>query len=236
MEGAQEDHGDHAGEEEHDHQRVQDREPVDLAPRHLQVVVPPRRPSQLARGPLHVVRERDLLVAGEVEDRIRHAVLALHDAVLERLRHAVRLHLETHDAVALVLVRALVVLQIQLDVVVDVVPRVPDDADGEPVHVGALPAVLAPPDVARGRGQVVDQPVHQVVVVDHAAELCLLLGREFLGAQLPAAHVLQHPDLVGTVLDAVAFQDLAKVLHALLNHGWLAVRQGVVPVGQLRLD
>ena len=45
---AHHDHGHHAAQEQHDHQRVDDAEPVDLVVRHQQVRVPPRRPPDVA--------------------------------------------------------------------------------------------------------------------------------------------------------------------------------------------
>ena len=45
---ANEDHGDHAGQEEHDHRGVDERHPVNLAAGHLEVQVPTRSP--LGRG------------------------------------------------------------------------------------------------------------------------------------------------------------------------------------------
>mmetsp|Transcript_116135 Transcript_116135/g.329135 ORF Transcript_116135/g.329135 Transcript_116135/m.329135 type:complete len:517 (-) Transcript_116135:424-1974(-) len=160
---AQEDHGHHAGEEEHDQEGVQDGEPVDLPARHLEVVVPAGGPAVRALGPLHVVRVGDLVVHVEVEEGARGAVLAHLGgppvALGARLRDAVGLHLEPDDPVPLVLVGARVVLQVQLDVVVHVVPAVPLEADGEAVHVHELVAVGLP-DIARRCGQVVDDPVH----------------------------------------------------------------------------
>mmetsp|Transcript_132439 Transcript_132439/g.411722 ORF Transcript_132439/g.411722 Transcript_132439/m.411722 type:complete len:226 (-) Transcript_132439:37-714(-) len=177
----------------------------------------------------------------QVEERRRRTILAhgfyaarVREVVPRGLGHAVGLHLETYYAVALVLVGAGVVLQVQPHVVVDVVVPVPLDAHGEAVHVHELPTVSSP-DVARSRWKVVHYPVDQVLVVDHAPELVLVVLRERLLAQDLAGGVPQHLDLVRRVLDEVPREDLPQVLHAVLNLSWLAVGQDVVAVGQLRL-
>ena len=54
---ADDDHGEDAGQEEDDDHRVDDGEPVDLHVAHRQVRVPARRPLDVARLPLHLVRE-----------------------------------------------------------------------------------------------------------------------------------------------------------------------------------
>mmetsp|Transcript_105377 Transcript_105377/g.304829 ORF Transcript_105377/g.304829 Transcript_105377/m.304829 type:complete len:210 (+) Transcript_105377:1464-2093(+) len=118
--------------------------------------------------------------------------------------------------------------------VVHVVPVFPNDADGETVDV-CRASGCAPASVARCCGQVVDDPVHQVLVADHGLELFPVLLRERLLAQHLARHVLQHLHLVWRVLDQVALEDLPEILDALLNHRGLAVGQVVVAVRQLRL-
>ncbi len=45
------------GKEEHNNDRVDDREPVNLHVTHRQVRVPPRRPAHVALEPEHFVRE-----------------------------------------------------------------------------------------------------------------------------------------------------------------------------------
>jgi len=162
---------------------------VDLPAGHLEVVVPARGPALRALVPDDVVGVDDLVVLVEVEERGRGALLAHRDdaarlalVVLRGLRHAVRLHLETNDAVALVLVRARVVLQAEAHMIVYVVVPVPLNADREPVDVHELSTVHLP-DVPRRSGQVVDDPVHQVLVVNHAPKLVLVLCGQGLLAQ-----------------------------------------------------
>ncbi len=48
VQGAHHDHGDHAAQEEDDHEGVDDGKPVDLVVCHYQVRVPPRRPPNVA--------------------------------------------------------------------------------------------------------------------------------------------------------------------------------------------
>mmetsp|Transcript_98976 Transcript_98976/g.280342 ORF Transcript_98976/g.280342 Transcript_98976/m.280342 type:complete len:350 (+) Transcript_98976:861-1910(+) len=239
----EQDHGHHAGEEDHDHERVQDGEPVDLTAGHLQVVVPARRPSDRALGPLHVVRVDDLVVRAQVEDGVegvarllaagREAVRLIR-VLVHRLLHAVGLDLEAHDAVALVLVRLRVELEVDLDVVVDVVRAPSRHAHRKAIDVGPA-SDGASPDVARGRGHVVHEPVDEVVVVDHAPELVLLLLAQRVLAQHLAGLVHQHLDLVRRVLDQVTHEDFPEVLRAVLDCLGPAVRQDIVRVGQLRL-
>mmetsp|Transcript_5757 Transcript_5757/g.13122 ORF Transcript_5757/g.13122 Transcript_5757/m.13122 type:complete len:320 (-) Transcript_5757:20-979(-) len=239
----QEDHRHHARQEEHDHQRIQDGEPVDLPSGHLEVVVPTGCPPDGALRPLNIVGVDDLVVRGQVKHRKCCIVLAdrgdaagLLWVCPGGLGHAVGFHLETHDAVSLVLGRVGMELEVELDMVVDVVPASPSNADRETVHVGDPSAPSAPPDIPRSRRHVVHQPVHQIVVVYHALEPGLLLRCQGHLAEHLARLILQHVDLVRRVLDHVALENLAQVLHALLDRFWSTVGQRVVPVGQLRLD
>ena len=55
-------HCDDAREQQHDRERVDDREPVDLVVAHVEVEVPPRRPADVRVLPLDVVRIDNLLV------------------------------------------------------------------------------------------------------------------------------------------------------------------------------
>mmetsp|Transcript_100495 Transcript_100495/g.279898 ORF Transcript_100495/g.279898 Transcript_100495/m.279898 type:complete len:202 (-) Transcript_100495:442-1047(-) len=163
----EEDHCHHSRQEEHDHERVQDGEPVDLPSSHLEVIIPTRRPTNRAFAPLYIVCVDDLVVLAEVKDGIsgfiltrccdRRWVLGAH---LCSLRHAVRLHLKTDDAVPLILIRIHVVLQVQSDVVVDVVSAIPLDANRETVHVRHPSTGPTSSDITRGRWQVVHEPVH----------------------------------------------------------------------------
>ena len=52
---AHHDHRDDARQEQHDRERVEDREPVDLIVAHVQVQIPPRRPTDWRRFPRDVV-------------------------------------------------------------------------------------------------------------------------------------------------------------------------------------
>ena len=61
------DHGHHAGEEQEDHERVDNGKPVDLVVDHLQVRVPPRRPADVGHLE-HDVVGVDYLLAYQVED------------------------------------------------------------------------------------------------------------------------------------------------------------------------
>mmetsp|Transcript_30367 Transcript_30367/g.91946 ORF Transcript_30367/g.91946 Transcript_30367/m.91946 type:complete len:473 (+) Transcript_30367:321-1739(+) len=208
---AQQDHRHHGRQEEHDHQGVQNRKPMDLPACHLQVIVPSGNPTLGALGPNHIVSERDLLVLVELEQRDCRALVALGGRVarrlLQRLDHAVGLDLEAHNAVAFVIVRRSVVLQKQPYVVVDVKPSIPLDAHGEAIHVGeggVLGRRPTPLRVARRARQVVDEPVHGVLVRNHALEFVLVSLRQRHCAQKLAVLVLPHLDLVGRILDDVA--------------------------------
>lgn len=59
---ALEDKHKHTSEKEHDDDRVDEREPVDLNVAHGEVDVPARRPTDIARQPNHLIRVRDLLL------------------------------------------------------------------------------------------------------------------------------------------------------------------------------
>ena len=60
MQSAHHDHGDHARQEQNDHDGVHDGEPVDLRIRHLEVHVPARRPLDGRCLPVHIVRVDDV--------------------------------------------------------------------------------------------------------------------------------------------------------------------------------
>mmetsp|Transcript_64762 Transcript_64762/g.208562 ORF Transcript_64762/g.208562 Transcript_64762/m.208562 type:complete len:257 (-) Transcript_64762:310-1080(-) len=178
---AQQDHGHHAREEEYNHQGVDDGEPVDLTLMHPEVGVPPGGPSNRARRPRHIVRVSDAVVLCQVKVRgqiVRIfacsfcATLSLPRFLLE----ALRVHLEADNAEALELVRIGVVLQPDADVVVDVVPAIQLHTNRE--AIGVRVAVVPPSVVAHRNGQVVNEPVHLVLEVDHVPELVLLLVAE----------------------------------------------------------
>lgn len=60
---AEHDHGDHGREEEHDHQRVEDAEPLDIGVRHrVKDVIPTGRPADVV-----VFREGDGVSVGDVQ-------------------------------------------------------------------------------------------------------------------------------------------------------------------------
>mmetsp|Transcript_34090 Transcript_34090/g.79203 ORF Transcript_34090/g.79203 Transcript_34090/m.79203 type:complete len:312 (+) Transcript_34090:1141-2076(+) len=245
VECPEKDHRHHARQEEHDHQGVQDREPVDVAPGHLQVGVPPRCPAVGTVSPLHVVREDDL--ADVVDGSARRRVLALACGSKTTrvsgirlhvgLRQTVRLNFKANDSVVLSIVFGSVMLEEQPHVVVDVVSAavLVDQADRESVIEREVLPFWPGLAVASGSGEVVDNPVHQVLVLDHAPELVLLRRGELLLAQHLAALVVRHADLVGGVLDLVPDEELSQILNAVRDRVWLAVPQNVVPIRQLRL-
>jgi hypothetical protein len=65
VEGAHHDHGNHAGEEKHNHEGVNDGEPVDLVVVHQQVCVPPGGPlyfTQLCQQQSKKMSEHDFIM------------------------------------------------------------------------------------------------------------------------------------------------------------------------------
>ena len=218
VEGAEKDHGDHAGQEENDDERVEDGEPLDVGVGHgLEDVVP-------AAAPLHLV----LRVEGDrvaVRDRGVHVTVALdREGSLDRVRGArVRLlvqdrpgsDLDGHDAAALlggaevlapVLAVTVVVVDHDVHVVEDVVAVrgavVPAD-DAGVLGVALLVDVAAHGEaggavvlavlhgVTPGHGHVVHDPV-VLVVHEHALlqlrQLLLVLGHVLL-VSLAADHL-----------------------------------------------
>mmetsp|Transcript_3821 Transcript_3821/g.11091 ORF Transcript_3821/g.11091 Transcript_3821/m.11091 type:complete len:240 (+) Transcript_3821:1181-1900(+) len=215
---------------------------MDLAAGHLQVVVPPRGPSLSALRPPHVIGKDNVAVHIYVEHRRRGVIGAnggdaggIELVRAHRLHHAARLDFEPNNAVALVIVRRRMVLQDQIHMVVQEVLAVALNTDREASHV-RLGLLRALPPVARCRRQIVHEPIHDVFVLDHALEfLPISIGERLLAKHLASAGVLQHPDLIGRILDHVPDQQLTQVLHAVLDLRRLAVRQCVVPIRQLRL-
>mmetsp|Transcript_22107 Transcript_22107/g.36792 ORF Transcript_22107/g.36792 Transcript_22107/m.36792 type:complete len:671 (+) Transcript_22107:104-2116(+) len=207
---ADHDHAHHAAQEEHDHQRVQDAEVVDLLVRvALQVHVPALAPLHLGPHPLHVVREDHLprrvrgheglqvvhggghLVAG-----VQRGQLGVEGGVLVAVLHGEGDHLEPHHPRALEAVRVLMVGDHDAGVVVQVVPPVAllahhCEAHGEPARVVVKLLV-----VHRHR-QVVHQPVHPVVLFDYGLECVHLLLVELPSAQDLAGVRYLHLKLVG---------------------------------------
>mmetsp|Transcript_77115 Transcript_77115/g.214463 ORF Transcript_77115/g.214463 Transcript_77115/m.214463 type:complete len:273 (+) Transcript_77115:1071-1889(+) len=235
---AEEDHGDHPGEEENDHQRIDDGKPMDLAFVHLQVRVPTGRPTDWAFRPSHVVRIGHYVVDVEVEARgqVLYVVAQSFGFVADLLRlllQALWINLETDNAVTLELRGILVKLKPDPNVIVDEVPPVALDADWKAVGVGVR--VVAPPVVAHGRGQIVHKPIHLVLVVDHSPEFLLLLLIQFPLAQKRTRAVNVHPDVVHRILNGVSQQDFTEILGRDVDLRGLAKWQDVITVWQLSL-
>mmetsp|Transcript_65796 Transcript_65796/g.165843 ORF Transcript_65796/g.165843 Transcript_65796/m.165843 type:complete len:210 (+) Transcript_65796:1262-1891(+) len=202
---------------------------MDLPARHLEVAVPPGGPADVAVGPPDIVCVEDLVLAVQIECRGAFFACLLFGFCCT----APRLNLKSDNTVAFILFRILMVLDVQRDMVVDVVPAVLCESDKEAVHIGKLTTKPAIP----GRcWKVVQNPIHQILVLDHAPELVLLciVKRDF--AKLLASFIDPHFDLVRGVLNQIAHQGLTQVLHAVLNLRRLTIRQGVIRVRQLRLD
>mmetsp|Transcript_11078 Transcript_11078/g.29748 ORF Transcript_11078/g.29748 Transcript_11078/m.29748 type:complete len:404 (-) Transcript_11078:9-1220(-) len=228
VQGPQHDHGNHARQEDQDQQGVQDGKPVNLPACHLEVAVPPGGPRNFAVGPSDIVAVEDLVLLVQIQRSDIRAASLCH--VLRAA--AAGLHLEADNAVALVLVRIGVVLDVQSDVVVDEVVSVLHDSYQEPIHVREF---AARPAVARGCREVVEDPVHQVLVLNHATEPVLLRVTQLHLAEFLASLVDPHLDLVGGVLDHVTHQRLSEVLHALHDLLRLAIWQRIVGIRKLRL-
>jgi len=251
VERAHHNHRHHAREEEDDHQRVDDRKPVDLLIAHQQVRVPPRRPLDLARLPLDVVRENHLAAAGAHSERHRARRAAARRQLrlralpraAERVLDGGWLDLETNDPRAIEAL-VLVVFDREEQVVVEVrhallgardvgraaeAKREAEVIDGERLGWVGLVHVLG-----RG-GQVVHDPVHAVVLLDTDGKLLALGGGELLFAQDLARLLHAHLELVVRVHDLVAAEHFAEVLCHRLQRFRLAEGQHVVLVRQLRL-
>jgi len=159
---------------------------MDLSTRHLQVVVPPIRPSDVAFAPHYVVRIDDFTVHVQIENWINCLLLALRSQLrfifwirLCRLRDAVRLHFETNDAIAIVFVWAFMILEVELHMVVHVIPVASHNANWKTIHVCELATASdSPPHVSCSRRQIIDYPVDQVLVVDHTSEEVFVLLRQ----------------------------------------------------------
>mmetsp|Transcript_16113 Transcript_16113/g.41699 ORF Transcript_16113/g.41699 Transcript_16113/m.41699 type:complete len:248 (+) Transcript_16113:1252-1995(+) len=199
-----------------------------LAARHLEVVVPPGCPPDVAVRPHNVVCVEDLVMCVQVKRGWRRP--AVGDAVLGRV--AARLHIEADDAVALEHIRVGVVLEFQRDMVVHVVMAILDEANKEAICEDNLP--IMPPILGCSR-EVVHDPIDKVLLVDHPAELFLACNAQRHAAECSARHVDQDIDRVGRVLDDVSHQGLTEILTALSDHVRQAVGQCIIPIWQLRL-
>mmetsp|Transcript_71716 Transcript_71716/g.202831 ORF Transcript_71716/g.202831 Transcript_71716/m.202831 type:complete len:226 (+) Transcript_71716:144-821(+) len=152
--------------------------------------------------------------------------------VVDRERH----DLEAHDARTLELSEVLVVLEDDTDVVVEVVHAVAalegrrrDEANRE--TAGHVIVLL----VAHGTGEVVNDPVDPVLVVNHRTEQSHLGLVVVLAAEDLARVRHLHLDLVKARLDHVALEHLAEVFRRLLRALGHAERQIIVSIRQLRL-
>ena len=124
VDGAEQDHGEHAAEEEHNDERVEDAEPLDLGVLHrVEDVVPTRGPlDRVVLAVADRVRVVDVdLLAGDGGHLGRHVAVAV-------LLGALDLHLGVDDAAALVqerraplLVGAAVIGDLEVDMVEQVV-------------------------------------------------------------------------------------------------------------------
>mmetsp|Transcript_73152 Transcript_73152/g.174326 ORF Transcript_73152/g.174326 Transcript_73152/m.174326 type:complete len:201 (-) Transcript_73152:410-1012(-) len=171
VQGAQQNHGHHARQEEHDHQGIQDGEPMDLTPGHLQVVVPPRSPSNVTRRPNNIIGVNNLVVKLQIKECIGGVLLALHLVTILCLSHGCRLHLEAYDIVGVgVRLGMFVVLQVQRHMIVDKIMTILLNSHREALHVRELILV-----VPSGSWQIVNYHVHQVLIINHSLELLLVI-------------------------------------------------------------
>mmetsp|Transcript_39512 Transcript_39512/g.88412 ORF Transcript_39512/g.88412 Transcript_39512/m.88412 type:complete len:356 (+) Transcript_39512:586-1653(+) len=249
--GAEHDHGHDARQEEHDHERVDDGEVVDLVVGvALEVHVPAVGPRDVRRHPLDVVRVDHLVrllhrleVSGVVHGGAHLVAGGEGGGVLVEVLHTVphvvdrkRDDLEADNARAFERREILVVLEDDADVVVEEVHLAPP-LEGRRRHethrksTGHVVVLF----VAHGAGQVVDDPVDAVLVVDdapkqaHVRLVVVLLAQDLA----PVRHL--HLDLVKGGFDHVALEDLPQVFRGLLGVLGAAERQVVVRVRKLRL-
>lgn len=167
VQGAHEDHGDDAAEEQHNDDGVDNREPVDLRVGHLKVEVPTRRPLDVALLPHDVVRPDDLLGtvfrggkahglrgqgAGHLLERVARLELGIKalPRAVDLVLHAKRLHLEANDAVAREGGLVAVVEDDQTNVVVDVLDASLRVGDFFVAHVAQREALVVVGRVRRG--------------------------------------------------------------------------------------
>eukprot|EP01139_Manchomonas_bermudensis_P000052 Amastigsp_a53_1498.p3 type:complete len:242 gc:universal Amastigsp_a53_1498:902-177(-) len=241
MQGAHHDHRNNARQEQHNDQRVHDREPMNLfVALHLEVNIPARRPADRRLLPNDRVREHDLGTGRDnlrprVRERSacrRRVVLELGELVLDR----VRLDLEPDNAVAVVCV-VVVVLELERHVVVDerlggllvVVAEAPDRVA---VFVDlALRAVLHGEGRNERCGKVVGEHVNTVIFADALGEQRSLRRVQIDDAENFARLGNLRLDLVGGVVDTVATEDLAEVLRRGGLASGLAEGERVVVVG-----
>mmetsp|Transcript_7705 Transcript_7705/g.25216 ORF Transcript_7705/g.25216 Transcript_7705/m.25216 type:complete len:434 (-) Transcript_7705:8-1309(-) len=248
-----EDEREDAAERQHDEDRVADGEPVHRGLLALRVAagahvdVPARRPGDVAGLEDDVVGVDDAGLEVVLEGpRARRRVARHRRGLGARRERAVGARAVVHgeglreDADdARVARRRRVVLDDDLRVVVDVVLAFLHVADGHAPRVRRL-AVRARRVLDDGRGrQVVDDPVHVVLVADEAldavpVQVPAARPRRQL-AEHPAVRVLEGVDLVGRVLDAVAREELAEVLLDVEDLLRLAEVELVGLVGHLRL-
>mmetsp|Transcript_61646 Transcript_61646/g.137374 ORF Transcript_61646/g.137374 Transcript_61646/m.137374 type:complete len:324 (-) Transcript_61646:16-987(-) len=252
---AHHDHRDNAGKQEHDGERVDDREPVDLVIAHVKVEIPPRRPLGCGIFPFDVIRVDDLSrLAGLDGDGLRGEVGTDRDGEEGEL-----LHVRGELALVLVLNRQRLdlkpndtraregVLAVELDHKAQVVVDVGRAWDG-PCAVGGTHEAHRVAAVVHGdrlavrhlpnhlccRRQVVHDHENAVVFRDALCEqLGRLLGQVGLTENFEVG--LAHLDLVGRVLNDRAVQHFPQVLDRVRNLGRLAERQAVVVIRQLRL-
>mmetsp|Transcript_40418 Transcript_40418/g.88378 ORF Transcript_40418/g.88378 Transcript_40418/m.88378 type:complete len:226 (-) Transcript_40418:5-682(-) len=140
--------------------------------------------------------------------------------------HAVWLYMDAYDPIALILRGVLVVGELQRDMIVKVMLPLVEGA-----HTKTIPPLSC------GSWQVINNPIHLIVVLDHALELVLVFSGQRDRAQLLAILVDKHLYLVGGVLNHVTHQGLPEILDGIFDPFMgPAVGKVVVAVRQLRLD
>mmetsp|Transcript_1196 Transcript_1196/g.2113 ORF Transcript_1196/g.2113 Transcript_1196/m.2113 type:complete len:295 (-) Transcript_1196:30-914(-) len=204
---------------------------MDLIVHHEEIGIPPGGPPDVAHLEHDIVRKDDLLAfldhlgSKAVGDVLHAPRVAGLEGGLDRIPrglvlvlHAERLDLEPDDAREISL-DVLVVEDGEAQVVVDEVLGLPAllggslEADGEThlVHLDRGTGLL--PVLDHRRGQVVQDHVDAVLVIDLLLELLGLIGRDAVQLANNLARLIEtHLDLVQGVQDAISTQHLAEVL------------------------
>mmetsp|Transcript_41223 Transcript_41223/g.73938 ORF Transcript_41223/g.73938 Transcript_41223/m.73938 type:complete len:302 (-) Transcript_41223:127-1032(-) len=235
----------HPCQEQDDHERVHDREPVDLRVGNIEVRVPAGGPLIRTGFPSHAISEADVVRVGTdcwTRGRVKFISARINSAVSNLVLNTVRLHNEGHNTLHLLGFTPHhnccdVVLDGERQMVVqDVLPSLLG-SDREPDREGVGLQIL------HRHRQMVQNQVDDVVVFDPLFKLFPLFSIHFDGiTRCLTVEVDSHLNFsIGGLPDSVAHQDLPQVF-ALFLHYRLGVsrgtgeREGVVFIWQVGVD
>lgn len=251
VEGAHHNHGNHTGQEENNHEGVDDREPMDLIVGHQKVDVPARSPLDVLVLPLDGVSPNNSsLFLSRDGERLGGWVLDASVGIFLQsvdvsnrgiMVNAFSLDFETDNATSSLHSLGSVVENSHVDVVVEVdlsifstinVLSLNTQWETKVVDEG-LVVVSIDHWLSNSSGQVIKDPVDAVILFDSFRKVLQLVCGQLGDAQYLANIVDTSFDFVQRVFDSVTSKDFAEIFNDILNRVWCTERKRVVRIREL---